>query len=192
MPPRTTLFVRDAGATLNSSGSLAAPLTGTLRKGKKKTVVRIDATIVVQGVQPLIPGVFVRPSINGVAVGALQLAAAPCSTVAGVCSASGSFWFDLDALEAENPGAFVGQPLQQVPAVGNPSEIVHQREVGDLVAQAVHRHQHETEIQRHRQEHQHQDQERLKLVVVLDEREFAADVGEARHEPEHVDADDET
>ena len=45
--------------------------------------------------------------------------------------------------------AFLGQALQQMAAVADAGEIVEQREIGDLVAQPVHRHQQEAEIQRH-------------------------------------------
>jgi hypothetical protein len=68
-------------------------------------------------------------------------------------------------------------------------EVVDQREVGDLVAQAVHRHQQEAEIQRHRQEHQHQDQRRLELVE-LHEGELAAHAHEAAEQAKQIDADD--
>ena len=58
--------------------------------------------------------------------------------------------------------AFLGQALHQMAAVADAGQVVEQREIGDFVAQAIHRHQQEAEIQRHRQEHQHQDQRRLR------------------------------
>ena len=57
--------------------------------------------------------------------------------------------------------AFLGQPLHQMAAVADAGEVVEQRQIGDLVAQAIHRHQQEAEIPRHRQEHQHQHHHRL-------------------------------
>ena len=72
-------------------------------------------------------------------------------------------------------------------AVADAGEIVEQREIGDLVAQAIHRHQQEAEIQRHRQEHQHQDQSRLQLVE-LHEGEVTAEMQQAGDEPQAVDA----
>ena len=59
--------------------------------------------------------------------------------------------------------AFLGQALHQMAAVADAGEVVEQRQIGDFVAQTVHRHQQEAEIQRHRQEHQHQDHHRLHL-----------------------------
>ena len=75
-------------------------------------------------------------------------------------------------------------------AVADAGEIIEQRQIGDLVAQAVHRHQQEAEIQRHRQEYQRQDQSRLQLVE-LRKGEFAADIDQAGGEPEAIDGDDE-
>ena len=57
---------------------------------------------------------------------------------------------------ALGPGALLGQALQQMAAVADAGEIVEQREIGDLVAQPVHRHQQQAEIPGHRQEHQRQ------------------------------------
>ena len=87
-------------------------------------------------------------------------------------------------------GTFLGQALQQMTAVADAGEIVEQREIGDFVAQMVHRHQQEAEIQRHRQEHQHQDHHRLQLAE-LHVGESAADTGETGDHPEGVDGDDE-
>jgi hypothetical protein len=85
--------------------------------------------------------------------------------------------------------AFLGQPLQQMAAVGDAGEIVEQREIGDLVAQPVHRHQQEAEIPRHRQEHQQQDQRRLERVERR-KREIAADAAGAAG-ADRVDRDDQ-
>ncbi len=67
---------------------------------------------------------------------------------------------------ALRPRAFLGQPLQQMAAVADAGEVVEQREIGDLVAQPVHRHQQEAEIERHRQEDQRQRQHRVRQIRV--------------------------
>ena len=77
-----------------------------------------------------------------------------------------------------------------MPAVGDAGEVVHQREVGDLAAQAVDRHQQEAEIHRHGEEHQHQGQERLDLRVV-GEGKAAGGAGKPGHQPQRIDGDDE-
>ena len=78
--------------------------------------------------------------------------------------------------------AFLRQALQQMAAVADAGEIVEQRQIGDLVAQPVHRHQQEAEIQRHRQEHQHQDHDRLRRAE-MHVGESAADAGQRAEQP---------
>ncbi len=69
-------------------------------------------------------------------------------------------------------GTFLGQPRQQMPPVADAGEIVEQRQIGDFVAQPVHRHQEEAEIQRHRKKYQRQHQRPLHRIG-LDDREIA-------------------
>ncbi len=47
------------------------------------------------------------------------------------------------------PDGLLGETNQEMPAVGEPGQIVNQSEVGDLAAQPVDRHQHEAEIGHH-------------------------------------------
>ena len=63
--------------------------------------------------------------------------------------------------------------------VADAGEIVEQREIGDLVAQPVHRHQQEAEIPGHRQEHQRQNQHRLQRAEA-DEGDVAAEQAAGR------------
>ena len=67
-----------------------------------------------------------------------------------------------------------------MPPVADAGEIVHQRQIGDLVAQPVHRHQQEAEVADHGQEDQRQDQDRLRRVE-MKEGEVAADVEQLAH-----------
>jgi hypothetical protein len=108
-PPKVALFVRARNEPLTANGDIA-PLTGTLMKGVAKTVVRIDASVQVES-SPSIPAVFVGVIINHHWVS--DRYAAPCSYVPlWNCSVTGTFWFDIDALEASYPGDFIGQPLE--------------------------------------------------------------------------------
>ena len=87
-------------------------------------------------------------------------------------------------------GAFLGQPLQQMAAVGDAGEIVEQREVGDLVAQAVHRHQQEAEIERHRQEQQPEHHDGMGLTARY-RREIAAEqIADRAHHEDRDDGED--
>jgi hypothetical protein len=111
-PPKTAIFVRESPGLLDQFGDIN-PLQGTLLRGAANTVLRVDASIVVKS-DAGVPGVYVAPRVNGylsVPAG-LGGVSVPCTTPDPVfCSATGTFWFDIDALEAAHPGMFVGQPL---------------------------------------------------------------------------------
>jgi hypothetical protein len=87
-------------------------MSGTLLKGTRKTVLRIDAYVTMVSA-PNVPGVYVSPSVNGYV--ASQLGSSqmfPCTSPApALCTASASFWFDIDAMEAAHPGEFIDRPL---------------------------------------------------------------------------------
>ncbi len=54
----------------------------------------------------------VSVTVNGVSASILGLAQNVCDPNSSeYCTVIGSFWFDIDALEAANPGQFIGQPL---------------------------------------------------------------------------------
>jgi hypothetical protein len=103
-------------------------LTATIEKGKRRTVLAIEAAYTdgpygpIYGVRALGLGV----TVNGVAVqpnsAATQQNVIDCGLVdtppAG-CTIVGTFWLDIDAAELANPGVFVGQPLSIVMSAGH-------------------------------------------------------------------------
>lgn len=115
VPPKTSIFVRETGA-LGTGGYIYVP--GTLQKGLKKTVLRVDATFVVD-VDPTLPGLWLRPKVNGIKIdGPLTLTVCDSARAAN-CTISATFWWDLDALEAAHPGEFIGKPLEIMLEGGN-------------------------------------------------------------------------
>ena len=105
---------------------LAPPLlTATLLKGKKKTVVKVEAmytdgpydpsptTTRVLGLAVDVNGVLMEPTTGGassVGQGAVNDCgfATPPPTA---CTVTGTWWLDIDAAETAHPGMFVNQPL---------------------------------------------------------------------------------
>jgi hypothetical protein len=105
-------------------------LTATIVKGKRGTVLAIDAAYTdgpygpIGGVRVIGLGV----TVNGVAVqpnpATAEQYVADCGsndTPPAVCNLAGTFWFDIDAAELANPGTFVGQPLTVVMSGGDVS-----------------------------------------------------------------------
>jgi len=97
-------------ATLDANSKIA-DVIGTLSRGTAHTVVRLDATIFVLG-NGTIGSLLVSPTVNGkiwdpVYTGVVGA----CGTGQAMCTVTGTFWFDVDELEAQHPGQFVGQPL---------------------------------------------------------------------------------
>ena len=54
---------------------------------------------------------YVFPRVNGVGLNPLDLSAAVSCAAAVDCTATGTWWLDLDAAEAAHPGSFIGKPL---------------------------------------------------------------------------------
>ena len=111
-PPKWALFVRETG-TLDAGG-YADPLFGHLSKGIAKTVLRIDISAVVDQMTPM-SRLVIQPEVNGLYYTGppLGLVDNSCDiTKSTYCSVTGTFWWDIDALEAAHPGEFVGKPLE--------------------------------------------------------------------------------
>jgi hypothetical protein len=121
-PPKTALFVRDAPTSLDAFGDMPT-LYGTLLRGSRNTVLRIDASVLVKS-DVSVPGVHVTPRLNGylpitAGIGGRSF---PCTSPNPIfCAATGTFWFDIDALEAAHPGEFIDQPLNISVDGGNTS-----------------------------------------------------------------------
>lgn len=126
-PGKNSAFEASTGEALTVYGS---KLTATIAKGKKKTVLAIEAGFTdgpyspIYGVRVLGIGV----AVNGVPVqpnpAAAEQNVIDCGltdTPPATCGVVGTFWFDIDAAELANPGMFVGQPLTVILSAGDVS-----------------------------------------------------------------------
>jgi hypothetical protein len=103
---------------LDNNGYTAA-LTGMLSRGSARTVVRVDATFMVADKDSVL-AVQVYALLNGkFQGGGFGSVNNACSSLHPNCSVTGTFWFDVDELEAASAGNFVGQPLN-IAVVGGP------------------------------------------------------------------------
>lgn len=84
-------------------------LTATLIKGKAKSVLAIQATITTNtGADGTL---HMLPNVNGVAVQGTTVNQT-CAFSVAHCTVSGTWWLDLDAAEAANPGQILKVPLE--------------------------------------------------------------------------------
>jgi hypothetical protein len=124
-PGKNSAFEASTGDVLTP---YAPKLTASIEKGKKRTVLAIEAAYTdgpyspIYGVRALGLGV----TVNGVAVqpnpAAAEQHVIDCGltdTPPATCGVVGTFWFDIDAAELANPGVFVGQPLSVVMSAGH-------------------------------------------------------------------------
>src|SRR6266849_4296890 len=100
-------------------------LMATIVKSKKKTVLKVEAmytdgpysptppTTRVLGLVVTVNGVLMNPSTAGAAAfgEGTVIDCGFSNPPPAVCAASGTWWLDIDAAEAANPGLFVNQPL---------------------------------------------------------------------------------
>ncbi len=128
-PGKASAFESMTGVPL--AGGSVPLLVATIAKGKKKTVLKVEAmytdgpydpsptTTRVLGLEVTVNGVRVNPSTGGVpaqgVVSDCGFAAPPPTT----CTAIGTWWLDIDAAETANPGMFVNQPLTVTLAGGD-------------------------------------------------------------------------
>jgi hypothetical protein len=92
-----------------------------MAKGKRKTVVAVEGmlTSIGNSVAPHIEEIW--PTINGIVVEPRQspfsgyAAEVNCPTFttgsSASCTVTGTWWLDIDAAEAANPGMFIGKAL---------------------------------------------------------------------------------
>ena len=108
--------MRETNGTLDAAGSIA-PLAGTLAKGAKKSILRVEALVNHLHGGTGTTGVL-HVAVNGVLLengfGGGFTDGTVLSCTGQVCLTTGTFWLDLDAAETANPGMFVGQPLSIV------------------------------------------------------------------------------
>ena len=87
----------------------ATLLTATIAKGKKKNVIAVEAMLTASNGPAL--KFTIRPTVNGVAMEPGGAAAQAGCSASVPCTATGTWWLDLDAAELANPGIFVGRLL---------------------------------------------------------------------------------
>ena len=101
-----------------------AGMVATLKKGKPKRVVVVEATMtkgvatpgapVTLSMFPDVNGVLMEPDASGGVSGPGPLedcGGFGINPPAFSCTLTGTWWLDLDAAEAANPGVFINQPL---------------------------------------------------------------------------------
>jgi transposase-like protein len=99
-------------------------LTGTIAKGKKTSVLKIDAMVTSENMAPALPwtlnafvdvnGIAVDPTLATPPFGAVQdcaSSAVPFGGPANGCTVSGTWIFDIDAAETASPGCCYTLPL---------------------------------------------------------------------------------
>ena len=110
-PPKAALFVAEPSGALDVNCN-TAPLTGTIAAGKKKTVLRLDATVSVNN-DPSTEGCYVSAYVNGISLNpVINSGSNSMDTALGArCTITGTYWLDMDSAEMASPGMFIGQPL---------------------------------------------------------------------------------
>jgi hypothetical protein len=124
-PGKTSAFESSSGVMTTFSPKPAA----IIAKGKRKTVLAIEASYSDGASYPTAPGIRVLGmivTVNGIQAQPNPFSAYQYLTDCGfydtptiACSVTGTFWFDIDAAELANPGMFVGQPLNVVLTAGD-------------------------------------------------------------------------
>jgi hypothetical protein len=103
-------FAAANGITLNDGNTgVGTLLQATLPKGRKKSVLAIEAAMQVDISQESLPSLEV--TVNGMSANGPAVSADCKFAGAQRCPLAGSWWLDLDAAEAASPGTFVGKPL---------------------------------------------------------------------------------
>jgi hypothetical protein len=109
-PGKSSVFVAETG-TLDFIGDITS-LSAQILKGKAHQVLRVDVTVMVGGA-PSLTGLYTRAQVNGIDMNPGPYGSTEqCDTASTLnCSATGTYWVDIDTLETSMPGAFVNQPL---------------------------------------------------------------------------------
>lgn len=108
---KSNLFVRDTYGFVSAFDQIG-PILGSLQKGKKGHVLRIEATASVLSHAAGIMDCNLSVNNQSIEAGALFGIDHGVTCVnGGMCLFSASYWLDLDAAELASPGQFVNQPL---------------------------------------------------------------------------------
>ena len=113
-PGKTSVYATEENVAL--SGATVVAVSVVLQKGKKKRVLEVEGRLDKASIdgEPLVA----RVTVNGVRMeppdpffASLSARASQSCGSGLVCSMVGTWWLDLDAAEAANPGTFIGEPL---------------------------------------------------------------------------------
>jgi hypothetical protein len=117
LPGKLSAFASTTDQTVLPSWGPTPQLTTTIRRGKRKRALKIDAMLTIRDSGTVIPGLL--PTVNGFG-DVIHPFARAIDTCQGVtaCAASGSWYVDLDEAEALHPDSFIGKPLQVDLVVG--------------------------------------------------------------------------
>jgi hypothetical protein len=116
-PGKNSVFVSAGNLTLPPQRVDAILAKATITKGRKDTVIAVEAMVSKVGSTGFPVSVIIFPMINGVPVepvrgdGIAEVNCPAATSRADYCSTTGTWWLDIDAAEAANPGMFIGKPL---------------------------------------------------------------------------------
>jgi hypothetical protein len=112
-PGTNSVFVSASGLVLPQGGMPTTLLSGQIKKGKKKTVLAMEAMVVQTATGSQLGSVAINPTVNGFAVEpSASGVTATVTCFERFCT--GTWWLDIDAAETAHPGMFVNQPLNIV------------------------------------------------------------------------------
>jgi hypothetical protein len=102
-------------ATLPTGIDFASLLTGTITKGRAKTVVAVEGMLTNIGQSSGQRNETIFPTINGISLEPAGFRAqVNCPQIGPslvTCTTTGTWWLDLDTAEAAHPGMFIGKAL---------------------------------------------------------------------------------
>jgi hypothetical protein len=127
-PGKNSAFEASTGNPLTT---LAPQLTGVIVKGKKKTIIAVEASYTdgpytptaqvdrILGMNATVNGVVMKPQPSTAYQYVIDCGFAAGMVTPACCTTTGHFWLDIDEAELANPGMFVGQQLNVVLSAGD-------------------------------------------------------------------------
>jgi hypothetical protein len=110
-PGKNGVWASASGVAVSSSSAVV--LSAQIEKGKKKRVLEIEGTVVIDPV-PADTGLGIRVTVNGLPakpVGSFYQVEHLCTATFVNCALTGTWHVDLDAAELASPGVFINLPL---------------------------------------------------------------------------------
>lgn len=109
-PPRNAIAVR---ADVDPPEGVQTTFLATqLRQGKRGRILRVDFRIHFEDIMQFSVDASARLVVNGLDVPVVYGRYGPTCDLSLTCLVEGSGWLDLDQAEAEQPGVFIGSPLE--------------------------------------------------------------------------------